>query len=143
MRQTGKTELMKQLGGKRPYVTLAEHETRDTAMHAPDQLIADCPPHAIIDEVEWVPALFPVLETFLDSRDDRGLFWLSGSLRPVPGGEIADTLPGRLALLNLLPLSISEREGKGLEQQPYVPNFSLKQKLDARSPLETWNLKVG
>ncbi|WP_297609785.1 DUF4143 domain-containing protein [uncultured Sutterella sp.] len=140
MRQTGKTELMKHFGSDRPYVTLAEHEIRDNAMHAPDQLIADCPPHAIIDEIEWAPALFPALETFLDSRDDSGLFWLSGSQRPAPGGGIADTLVGRIALLNLLPLSIYERESKGLEQQPYLPDFSLKQKLEARSPLETWKI---
>ena len=140
MRQTGKTTLMKHLGSARPYVTLIEHETRDTAMHAPDQLLADCPQHAIIDDAEWAPALFPALETFLDSRDDRGLFWLSSSLRPAPGGNAAHTLPGRIALLNLLPLSIYEREGKGLGQQPYVPDFSLKQKLEARSPLETWKI---
>ncbi len=137
MRQTGKTALMKHLGSKRPYVTLVQHEIRDTAMHAPDQLLADCPPHAIIDEVEWAPTLFPALEAFLDARDDRGLFWLLGSQRPAFVEEIADTLPGRITLLNLLPLSIYEREGLGLEQLPYLPDFSLKQKLEARSAYET------
>lgn len=140
MRQTGKTTLLKQLGGDRPYVTLVQHEIRDTAMHAPDQLLADCPPHAIIDEVEWAPTLFPALETFLDARDDRGLFWLLGSQRPAFVEEIADTLPGRITLLNLLPLSIYEREGLGLEQLPYLPDFSLKQKLEARSAYETWGI---
>lgn len=140
MRQTGKTALMKHLGSKRPYVTLVQHEIRDTAMHAPEELLTDCPPHAIIDEVEWAPALFPALETFLDARNDRGLFWLSGSQRPSPGGEVADTLPGRIALLTLLPLSIYEREGKGLEQLPYLPDFSHHQRLEARSPLETWKI---
>ena len=46
MRQTGKTALMKHLGSKRPYVTLVQHEIRDTAMHAPDQLLPQLPePH--------------------------------------------------------------------------------------------------
>ena len=140
MRQTGKTALMKHLGSKRPYVTLVQHEIRDTAMHAPDELLADCPPHAIIDEVEWAPTLFPALEAFLDARDDRGLFWLLGSQRPAFVEEIADTLPGRITLLNLLPLSIYEREGQGLEQLPYLPDFSLKQKQEARSAYETWGI---
>lgn len=140
MRQVGKSTLLKHLGNERKYLTLDLPELREAAMHSPNQLLEIYSPPVTIDEVQWAPELFPALKIYLDSHDDRGLIWLSGSQRLTLWAQIADKLPGRIVTLDLLPLSIYEREGKGLEQLPYVPNFGLPQKLVARSPQETWEI---
>ena len=79
MRQVGKSTLLKHLGNERKYLTLDLPELREAAMHSPNQLLEIYSPPVTIDEVQWAPELFPALKIYLDSHDDRGLIWLSGS----------------------------------------------------------------
>lgn len=48
-------------------------------------------------------------------------------------------LPGRLMNFELWPFFIYEIAGKGLEQKPYLPSFSLSSNLPILDPADTWN----
>ena len=51
-----------------------------------------------------------------------------------------DSLVGRLFELHLMPLSLYERQGKGLQQEPYVPTVSSRDILEKRSTEELWQM---
>ena len=53
--------------------------------------------------------------------------------------QVSDALPGRLMNFELWPFSIYEIAGKGLEQKPYLPSFSLSSNLPILDPADTWN----
>lgn len=54
--------------------------------------------------------------------------------------NVVDSLAGRIFEVHLMPLSIYERERKGLLQSNYIPSEDLKKHLDLRSPSETWDI---
>ncbi|MFM2047633.1 MAG: hypothetical protein RI955_179, partial [Bacteroidota bacterium] len=63
---------------------------------------------AILDEVQRVPDLFRYLQTHLDKYKRNGQFVLSGSNNFLMQQNISQTLAGRVAYIDLLPLSIAE-----------------------------------
>lgn len=69
-------------------------------------------PLIILDEVQKIPALFDPLKYVIDKQKKSGnkntIFILTGSSQLVLLKNIKETLAGRVALLNLHPLSLSE-----------------------------------
>jgi uncharacterized protein len=62
----------------------------------------------IIDEVQRMPELFPVLRVLIDRNRTPGRFILLGSAAPELVRQSSETLAGRIAYLELSPLSYSE-----------------------------------
>lgn len=138
MRQVGKSTLLKEMGGTRRYLTLNNSRLLRMAKEAPQQFLQLNRPPITVDEVQWAPELFPALKEYLDETNEKGLVWLSGSQRLALWAQVADKLPGRVATFDLLPLSIYEREGKGLLQKPYLPSFNPSEILKHKNVQETW-----
>lgn len=107
-RQTGKTTLVKQVFNKKPYVSLENPDFRNFALEDPRGFLAGYPNGAILDEIQRVPDLFSYLQEILDNTKQKGLFILTGSNNFLLQQKISQTLAGRIALMNLLPFSISE-----------------------------------
>ena len=61
-----------------------------------------------MDEVQRVPTLFNYLQGILDKSKKNGQFILSGSSRFTLNQSISQSLAGRVGIVQLLPLSISE-----------------------------------
>lgn len=71
-------------------------------------LLARYPNGAIIDEVQRVPHLLSYIQVQVDEYKQNGLYILTGSHQLDLPAQITQSLAGRTALLNLLPLSLSE-----------------------------------
>lgn len=140
MHGVGKSILLKRLGGKRRYVTLEDDKCLTAARSDPQTFIECIKTPAAIDAMELAPELYLPLKVSVDSSDADGRFWLASAHRLVLQTDVPDRLPGRLAPFDLLPLSIYERNGRGLEQTPFLPEIH---RLARKSPFpcsetETW-----
>ena len=140
MRQVGKSTLLKQLSSdKRTIISFDDINNLESAKNAPLQFLQLNPPPCFFNQVQRVPEIFKALKISVDSRSEKGLYWLSGSQKLSLMSQVSDALPGRLMNFELWPFSIYEIAGKGLEQKPYLPSFSLSSNLPILDPADTWN----
>lgn len=108
-RQSGKTTLVKATFPDFPYVSLEEPDLRQVALRDPRGFLSNYPDGAILDEVQNTPELFSYLQRIVD--ENRQIqFILTGSSNFLLMEKISQTLAGRTAVLNLLPLSLKELE---------------------------------
>jgi len=73
----------------------------------------------VIDEIQRVPELFSYIQTISDQSNTSGQFILSGSHSFLLNQHITQSLAGRVAILNLLPLSIRELQEQGIPFDKY------------------------
>ncbi len=113
-RQSGKTTLAHQIVTGRPSVYLDLESPSDLARLTEPELYLDA--HAdelvVLDEVQRVPDLFPVLRSVIDRGRRQGLrsgrFLLLGSASIDLIGGASESLAGRLAVAELGPLNVLE-----------------------------------
>lgn len=105
-RQTGKTTLLKSVYNDLPYVNLEDIDNRNFAQIDPRGFLENYKKGAVIDEVQQVPQLFSYIQQFVDNNDVH--FALSGSHNFLLMQNITQSLAGRTAILNMLPLSLDE-----------------------------------
>lgn len=113
-RQSGKTTLVKEVFGSKPYVTLENLDTRRFALQDPRGFLSSYPNGAVLDEVQRCPELFSYLQEVLDNSTEKGMFILTGSNNFLLQENITQSLAGRVAFLNLLPFSIQELKENNL-----------------------------
>ncbi len=107
-RQSGKTTLVRACFPRKPYVSLEDLDTRQFAREDPRGFLAGLPRGAILDEVQHAPGLLSYMQTIVDARRDKGVFILTGSNQFLLMAQVAQSLAGRIAILRLLPLTLSE-----------------------------------
>lgn len=107
-RQSGKTTLVLETFGKKPYVSLEDPDERQMADSDPRAFLDRFKNGAIIDEAQRVPALFSYLQKILDNTKKDGLFVLTGSNNFLLQESISQTLAGRIGYIDLLPFCYSE-----------------------------------
>jgi len=119
-RQSGKTTLVKTVFPDVPYVLLEDPDTRAYATEDPRSFLTQYKETGvIIDEAQHVPELFSYLQGFLDTAPEAGRFILTGSQNFMLSEKISQSLAGRVGILTLLPLAISEIKNAGLAHQTY------------------------
>ncbi len=107
-RQSGKTTLAKAVFDGKPYVSLEDPDVRLAALDDPRSFLGRFPDGAVLDEVQRCPALFSYLQTRVDADGRMGLFILTGSQQFGLLSGISQSLAGRTAFVELLPLSLGE-----------------------------------
>ena len=107
-RQSGKTTLIKTLFSNKPYINLEDLETREYAEKDPKGLLNQYRNGLVIDEAQRVPGLFSMIQVVSDEQKKNGQFILTGSQNFLLLEGISQSLAGRVAILNLLPLSLEE-----------------------------------
>jgi uncharacterized protein len=107
-RQSGKTTLLKHLFPLYGYVNLEAPDTLLRIQSDPRAFLAIEDQHWIIDEAQHFPQLFSYLQEDIDRRMKPGRFILSGSQNFLLNEKISQTLAGRVAILELYPLSYKE-----------------------------------
>lgn len=109
-RQVGKSTLarlvLERLGGT--YLTLDDPLTLSEAARDPDGLLASTSGFTVIDEVQRVPDLLRAVKLVVDRDQTPGRFLLTGSANLLSMRTVTESLAGRAAYLELLPLSWSE-----------------------------------
>ncbi len=111
-RQAGKTTLAAKLArDDMPFLTLDDDTTLNTAQRDPVGFVRGLD-RAIIDEVQRAPRLLLAIKRSVDIDKRPGRFLLTGSANLMTLPQVADSLAGRMAVAELLPLSQSELRGK-------------------------------
>jgi predicted AAA+ superfamily ATPase len=116
-RQCGKTTLAREVGdaGGYGYISFDDDLMRASAQEDPVGFIADLPDKVVLDEVQRTPWLFTTLKAAVDRDRRPGRFILTGSANVLLVPKLADSLAGRMEILQLHPLAQAElaREPSG------------------------------
>jgi predicted AAA+ superfamily ATPase len=128
-RQVGKSTLIEKLKPDIPKVTFDDTLLKNSAKADPATFLALNPPPVFIDEVQYAPEIFSYIKMSLDSSRLKGEFFLTGSESFELMQNVAESLAGRAAILELLGLSLREI-GRESPRDPFLPT------LDRLSALE-------
>ena len=123
-RQSGKTTLVRSLLPDKPYVTLEASAQREFARQQPADFLLQFPQGAVIDEAQNAPELFSEMQGVVDASGQMGLFVLTGSQNLALLSSVTQSLAGRTALVELLPLSITELRAAGLLHAGYAKHLT-------------------
>jgi len=111
-RQSGKTTLVREfVDSARTYVTLDDDTVLAGARGDPAGFLRGLD-RAIIDEVQRAPELLRAIKRPVDDNRRPGRFLLTGSANVLTLPQISDSLAGRMEVVNLLPLSQAEIQGR-------------------------------
>ena len=114
-RQSGKTTLAKMQFPNYAYVNLEDPETRTLAERDAREFLHRHGKPLIIDEIQRLPLLLSYIQVECDKSSEKGQYILTGSHQPALKAGISQSLAGRTAILQLLPLSIAELKEAGIE----------------------------
>ena len=106
-RQSGKTTLLRHMFPDFEYVLLESPDVLLEIRNDPRLFLEKEVSGWIIDEAQVYPELFSYLQEYLDAKNAKPLI-LTGSQNFLLSQRIGQSLAGRVAVLELLPLSISE-----------------------------------
>jgi len=114
-RQAGKTTfLFHEYGKKYDYISFDDPLERSFALSDPNGFLdrfGERP--VILDEVQYVPEIFPYLKIRIDRERKRNGKWLlTGSQQFQLMRNVSESLAGRIAILELLPFSLLEHDQK-------------------------------
>ncbi|MDI7774736.1 ATP-binding protein [Asticcacaulis sp. EMRT-3] len=123
-RQVGKTTLLQDCAeATRGYVSLDDLDQRALAKTDPALFLQLHKAPLIIDEVQYAPQLFSVIKGLVDKDQTSGQYWLTGSQKFHLMHGISETLAGRIAILDLIGLSQTERDDRAVAQSPFLPTL--------------------
>ena len=125
-RQVGKTTMLQKLtedeNKGRTYVSLDDMTERTMAKNDPALFFQFHKPPLFIDEIQYAPELFPYIKIWVDQHHNPGDFWLTGSQIFKLMHGVQESLAGRVALLQMLPLS--QQEILGNKTTPFEIDFN-------------------
>ena len=109
-RQSGKTTLAKETFPNYEYFNFEDPNTRSIFRADPHNFLKKFmdAPGLILDEPQNVPEIFSYLQIYIDEYHKPGHFIVTGSQNFLLNESISQSLAGRIAILNLLPLSLYE-----------------------------------
>lgn len=107
-RQCGKTTLAKNLFPSFSYANLEDMNVRSLAKNDPEEFFTRFPEPVIIDEIQRVPELLSTVQVRIDKNQKKGQYLITDSQQISLKSSITQSLAGRTAIVQMLPLSISE-----------------------------------
>jgi len=121
-RQCGKTTLVQKIGKQRGYTyhTFDDVNLVAAAKADPVGFIDRLDEFVILDEIQHVPELFNSIKQSVDQNRQSGRFILTGSANILLLPRLADSLAGRIEILELSPLAHCEIENSGTGLLAYL-----------------------
>jgi hypothetical protein len=113
-RQSGKTTLARAVMPQRPYYSLEDPDVRARAIDDPRAFLDRLPDGGVLDEIQRAPELLSYLQSRVDADGRMGRFLLTGSQQFGLLSGITQSLAGRTAFLELLPLTLHELAAAGI-----------------------------
>jgi predicted AAA+ superfamily ATPase len=108
-RQTGKTSTLLRLFPNHRFVSLDLPTEAEQAEKEPQNFLRRHTPPAIIDEVQYAPAIFRHLKVVVDAaRTRNGQFLITGSQKFTLMKSVSESLAGRADIAELETLSFAE-----------------------------------
>lgn len=121
-RQSGKTTLLQRLFPQARYVLLEDPDVVARVRADPRTFLDDFPPPVILDEIQNAPELLPYIRSRIDAQPHRrGRWLLTGSQEAPLMMGVTESMAGRVAVLQLLPLSLEETPKVSLLRGGFPP----------------------
>ena len=127
-RQVGKSTLCNSIAKdfNYNYVSLDNLRERETAINDPELFLTLHKSPLIIDEVQYAPKLFEVIESIvnkakLEGKNNKGMYILTGSQCFQLMQGVSQSMAGRVAIIEMSPLT--KREIKGVNEDSLVINL--------------------
>ncbi len=117
-RQVGKSTMLNHIKETdRRYVTLDDINARRLAETDPGLFFETYGTKLLIDEFQRVPSILTEIKRIVDekalnSEENSGMFWLTGSQKFKMMQNVSESLAGRVAVFDMSGLSTSETEGR-------------------------------
>jgi len=109
VRQCGKTTMLEQLDPDWQRFDLEKGADLEVISRDPDLFLRLHPRRVAIDEAQLLPAIFPALRVAIDAdRAKVGRFIITGSSSPALVNAIAESLAGRVAIIEMAPFTFGE-----------------------------------
>jgi uncharacterized protein len=144
-RQTGKTTLFthSSLTEGLEYVTFDDPDMVGSLRSDPKTFMELHKPPVIFDEVQRVPEIFPYLKMTIDRSRSSGMYYLTGSQQFGLMKNVSESLAGRIGIMHLTGISLSERTVR-LDQRPFIPSkdflLSRRNSPSLGSPGQLWQI---
>ena len=140
-RQTGKSTLLKHLFSDIKTVSFDDPFIEEQAKSNPDMFMMLNDPPVFLDEIQYVPSLFRYIKMSCDSKNEKGLYYLSGSQPFKLMDMVSDSLAGRVAIVELAPLSLREIL-KSKCKTPFLPTIEYikERNVEAKKPDNIWKI---
>ena len=124
-RQAGKTTLARDIAADlgMTYLSLDDQATLSATESDPHGLIRSLDDkNAVLDEFQYTPALIPAVKEASDRLKPgmKGKFLLTGSADIFRSARVQEALPGHMARIELLPLSITEQFSQPINIVDYL-----------------------
>lgn len=110
----------------RKYVSFDDAKIRTLAKNDPELFFETYGYKLFIDEFQRVPSILLEIKKIVDERNENGMFWLSGSQKFVMMKNVSESLAGRVAIFDMLPLSYNEISSN--IKEPFSPEIELLKK---------------
>lgn len=107
-RQVGKSTLLKNLFPDYPNFTLSPYDKSGPIVTNPKEFLDTLQGPVIFDEFQFFPELTTYLKLRVDQSDQRGQYFLTGSQNIAMLKTVAETMTGRVGIINLDGLSLHE-----------------------------------
>ncbi|MFH1981064.1 MAG: ATP-binding protein [Pseudomonadota bacterium] len=108
-RQVGKSTLVENLFGHKVETVVFDPVVDvENARRDPTFFLQNHPPPVFLDEIQYAPELLGPIKRRVDQLKRKGLYILSGSQHLAVMRDIAESLAGRVAVLQLQPMSRRE-----------------------------------
>jgi len=138
-RQTGKTEMIRQLFPEKKYVAIDDPFVEEQANENANMFMMLNPPPVVYDEVQRAPGLFRFIKIACDQSRGSGLFCLSGSQPMELMEKVSESLAGRVAIVEMSALSQREIDRDPFNE-PFLPTIEYvrRRQKSVRTPQNLW-----
>lgn len=119
-RQSGKSTLARHFFSEHEYVNLERIDDREFAANDPRSFLAQFKKKVIIDEVQYVPSLFSYIQANVDEKKIPAKYVLTGSSQLSLLEGVSQSLAGRAAIFQLLPLLMEEIQKKKISLEEII-----------------------
>ncbi len=110
-RRAGKTTCLRRLFPRARYVLLEDPDIQARARSDPRALLEELGVPVLFDEIQNVPELFRYIRTLIDQSPRKMGQWLFTGSQEAPLMQgVTESMAGRAAILQLLPLSLAETD---------------------------------
>ena len=140
-RQVGKATLLKnKLLPEYDYVTLDDFSDLSIAQKDAALFFKNHPLPVIVDEVQRAPNLFLQIKLLADNSEEKGKIILTGSQSYKLLSNAADSLAGRVCIINMSSLSLREKYGIDFNTE-FLPTeeYISKRKKSVKTYANLWN----
>jgi hypothetical protein len=112
-RQVGKSTLLHHVFPEAQVILFEPLQDLYNVREDPDLFLNNFPSPLILDEVQYVPELLPTLKRRVDASDKKGQYFLTGSQNLSVLKTVAESMAGRVGILNLEGFTTEEMLGLG------------------------------